>query len=247
MTEFSYNGWPVVDQSAIVPLIVAGVSFPGGVLGGDVRTVMYDFALWYHNTIEPLISGDCWGYEVRADTNDPNLISCHASGTAIDLNAPNHPNGGSQYAGFTVGQVNAINQKIADVGCLYWGANFTGTHDPMHVEIQGDAAAVHEAALRVGPLTPKPTPPTEDEEMTLDVVRDDRNWDYAFNAATGVFIFITSEDHYFFLYAAGIITVPHGEARHVEDNLLGFIRSECARAAGVGGDKKRIDDIPPKA
>lgn len=149
MTEFSYNGWPVVDQSAIVPMVVAGVEFPGGVLAGDVAIVLTAFAQWWHETIEPLKAGDCWGYEVRADTNDPNLISCHASGTAIDLNAPDHPNGGSQYAGLGLGQVNAINAKVAEIGCLYWGANFTGVHDPMHIEIQGSAGAVKDAAMRL--------------------------------------------------------------------------------------------------
>ena len=40
-----------------------------------------------------LIGYGCWGYEFRANVNNPSQLSCHASGTAIDYNANRHPNG----------------------------------------------------------------------------------------------------------------------------------------------------------
>lgn len=110
-----------------------------------------------------------------------------------------------------------------------------------------DQEYAREVALIQGFInnTTKPLPEVDDMAQ-LDVVRDDRNWDYAFNAATGVFFMIRDDDHYFFLKESGIINVEHGAARHVEDNMLGFIRSECARVAGTWPDKPRIGEIPPK-
>lgn len=56
--------------------------------------------------------------------------------------------------------------------------------------------------------------------------------DYAY--APGVFIFITSPDHYWFLLSSGWIDKAHGEAPVVARNLLEFIQREAQRAAAPG-------------
>ena len=59
MTAYSYNGWPAsVDAASIgvVPFVVAGVPFPGGVKGGDVFTVLHHVAREFHHRVEQLES-----------------------------------------------------------------------------------------------------------------------------------------------------------------------------------------------
>lgn len=95
------------------------------------------------------------------------------------------------------------------------------------------------------PIDP-PKPPadqTKDDEMALDVVRCG-GVDYAFNASTGVFFKVRDPDHYFFLRAAQIILVDHGQARSIDQNLLGFIQQECARAADRAPGLDRVEGYP---
>lgn len=236
MTEYSYNGWPVSDGSDIVSFNVGGVSFPGGVLAGDVAIVFQHFGNWYASNIEAPVDGTCWGYEVRADVNDSGLISCHASGTALDFNAPDHPNGGVQYQGYNVHQVSLINAKIAELGVLYWGASFTGTHDPMHYEIQGDAAAVHQAALNLGSTIIIP-PDRGDSTMAQDVYFTVRDATTGHDYFIGVDVMIHCDDETFYalMLETGTITVPHGSAPLKDHGALEWFWGQCAARGHVGG------------
>src|SRR4051812_39134525 len=90
----SYNGWEASsnpDRIGIVPLIVNGVSFAPGCKSGPVHTVLAHVAHRLMTEVEKAGEG-CWGYAYSRNRNANNL-SCHASGTAIDFNAPRHPNG----------------------------------------------------------------------------------------------------------------------------------------------------------
>lgn len=145
MTEYSYNGWPATSTGAGVDrgFSVAGVTFPGGVLAGDVSTVFAYLVNQLHARVEPLVAGWCWGWEYREDVNDPDSMSCHASATAIDYNAPNHPNGGEAYGGWSSAQVSTIREILADLQqSVRWGADYSHTKDPMHFEINTDAATL---------------------------------------------------------------------------------------------------------
>lgn len=85
--------------------------------------------------------------------------------------------------------------------------------------------------LQTSPFLPGPI---------YNVVRRKANgYDYAYNDST--FFLIVSPDHYWFLLSAGFISVPHGSARLVEDNLLDFIRREASR--GLPGADPRVTDI----
>lgn len=168
----SYNGWPASPNHADLGGLddrdvpgAPGVKLAPGVRAGDVATVLFDFAAKFHAHVEPLRAGQCWGFAFRPDTNNPRLLSCHASGTAIDLNAPEHPNG--KRGTFTAQQVGVIRGLLAGyAGVIAWGGDFTGTDDEMHFEIHGTAAEVAAVAAQIHghgqpapaqPLNPHPT------------------------------------------------------------------------------------------
>ena len=147
MTLYSYNGWPAsIDSSAVgvEPFKVAGVDFPGGVRGGDVATVLRYVAEQYHRRVQPLASPGCWGWSYRQNRNANNL-SCHSSGTAIDINAPKHPNGIEASENFTARQIDEIHKILAEIpeldDVVHWGGDWHRINDlipdPMHFEIHG--------------------------------------------------------------------------------------------------------------
>lgn len=165
----SYNGWPASPNHADLGGLddrevpgAPGVHLAPGVRAGDVATVLFDFAGKFHAHVEQLRAGDCWGFAFRPDSNNPRLLSCHASGTAVDFNAPEHPNG--KRGTFTAQQVGVIRGLLAGyAGVIAWGGDFTGTDDEMHFEIQGTAAEVAAVAAKLAhthapaPVNPHPT------------------------------------------------------------------------------------------
>lgn len=147
----SYNGWSASPTLKLRPLVVDGVAFVPGIRDDDdVATVLGYVAEQFHARVEPLRNPGCWGFAYRANRNAANL-SNHASGTAIDCNAPEHPNGVSTAATFTPGQVAEIHKILDEVDhVVRWGGDYTGTPDSMHFEINANAAAVHAVAQRLG-------------------------------------------------------------------------------------------------
>jgi len=154
----SYNGWPASPDKNEIGVETfgdaAGFPFPGGVKACDVATVLGYVATQLHTRVEPCVSGWCWGYTYKANVNNPSQLSCHASGTAIDWNAPDHPNGSSHT--FTDDQVGTIYTILDEVaGAVSWLQGY----DEMHFEIcvgAGDLAAVA-ASLPGGGGVPPPT------------------------------------------------------------------------------------------
>lgn len=252
----SYNGWPATQSGAGIDtsFSAAGVKFPGGVLAGDVATI-FRWLADRLNTIEPVVPGWCWGWEYRPNVNNPSTLSCHSSGTAIDWNAPNHPNGAR--GTWSASQVAAIRGWLGELGgVVAWGADFSGTKDEMHFEIEATAAQVATVAARlardsgktppvvVQPPTPaQPGNDSEDEEMALSVIRCN-GIDYAYSKTTGVFFKIRDEDHYTWLTNLGFITTPHGQAPVKADSEIEFARVECARAAGLDSVLQRVEGYP---
>jgi len=146
----SENGYPASSNSGAIgvgPFIVAGVSFPGGVKRGAVTTVLGYVAWEFWRRVEPLRAGTCWGYAYRPISGS-NRLSNHASGTAIDCNAPQHPLGAR--GTFTRAQVAAIRRILAEVGhVVRWGGDYTGRADEMHFEINASPAAVQRIADQI--------------------------------------------------------------------------------------------------
>lgn len=160
MTATSYNGWPASEQATqlgVVRLAVGGVEFVGGVKGGDVHTVLEYVATQFHTRIEPLVNPGCWGWSYRQNRNADNL-SCHSSGTAIDCNAPQHPNGVPVERTFTQAEIAKVHAILASVPELdevvHWGGDWSRanglTPDSMHFEIHGhDTAQLARVAARI--------------------------------------------------------------------------------------------------
>ncbi|GAA2605491.1 M15 family metallopeptidase [Paractinoplanes durhamensis] len=148
----SQNGWVAgtvrklggLDTS---PVPGTTIRLPQGVRRGDVATVLLHVAGQFHRTVEPLHAGQCWGYAYRR-IRGSTVFSNHASGTAIDLNAPAHPMGAE--GTFTPKQVVAIRRILAFCnGTVRWGGDYHGRTDEMHFEIVGNASDVAPIAKKI--------------------------------------------------------------------------------------------------
>lgn len=144
----SQNGWPASEnkaQIAVETFRVGSVVFPGGVKAGSVAAVLGYVAGEFHHRVEPLVEGWCWGYNYRPVTGG-GALSNHASGTAIDVNAPNHPYGAASRT-FTAAQVKTIHKILQEVDqVVRWGGDYSGTRDEMHFEIDANLANVDRVA-----------------------------------------------------------------------------------------------------
>jgi peptidoglycan hydrolase-like protein with peptidoglycan-binding domain len=166
----SQNGWPANRDPKVIGVVlfgVAGVTFPQGVKDGDVKTVLGYVAHQFHNTVEPLHAGWCWGYDYRP-IDGYTTLSNHSSGTAIDINAPDHPMGKS--GTFNAEQVAAIGKILAFCGgVVRWGGNYSGRKDEMHFEIVGTPQAVARLAVKIGTPAPQPTHLVQKGDTGLEV------------------------------------------------------------------------------
>lgn len=153
MTERSQNGWPASKDKAalgVVPLIVNGVSFVGGVKGGDVAEVLGYFWTQFDKRVERLVNPGCWGYYYKPNANSPTELSNHSSATATDGNAPKHPNGVPTAKTFSPAQIAEVHEILAELGgVVRWGGDYRVTPDAMHAEINASAAAVAAVAARL--------------------------------------------------------------------------------------------------
>jgi hypothetical protein len=137
----SYNGYPASKD----PNEIGIKSYP--VAGTDrklkcvssVGPLLAAFAAEFHELIEPIDEGglDDWGYAFRMVRGTTDKLSCHSSGTAIDLNATKHPLG--KYDTFPAEKVPMIRALAKKYG-LKWGGDFKSRPDDMHFEVEVSAA-----------------------------------------------------------------------------------------------------------
>lgn len=115
---------------------------------GSAGFLLAHVAHWFDENIERIDTGtyDDWGWAVRPVRGQISGYSNHASGTAIDINATQHPRGRSAAATFSSGEIDKIHrQLLAYEGVIRWGGDYHGTPDGMHFEINeplGDAERV---------------------------------------------------------------------------------------------------------
>jgi hypothetical protein len=187
----SYNGWPAnSDPSAIG--VVQSQWFPGGAKAGDVTTVLGYVATQLDARVEPIVGGWCWGYTYKANVNNPSSLSCHASGTAIDYNAPDHPNGsGGTFTDAQVGTIYAILDEVQ--GAVDWLEGY----DEMHFEIAVNATdlAAVAASLGGGGTGPGPSPVPIPEGDTMQLIQADSGNGAIFAFGSGRFIHVPGPGH----------------------------------------------------
>jgi hypothetical protein len=137
----SYNGYPASKDPDEINI----KSYP--VKGTDrklrcaesVGPLLAAFAAEFHELIEPIDDGtfDDWGYAFRMVRGSTDRLSCHSSGTAIDLNATKHPLGkAGTFPAEKIPMLRALAKKYG----LKWGGDFKSRPDDMHFEVEVSAA-----------------------------------------------------------------------------------------------------------
>lgn len=139
----SQNGYIANDRSQIVTMNVEDANIKIPVRRGPVAQLLMYVAWRFHHEVEALVPGTCWGYAERTIRGSSTVLSNHASGTAIDLNAPQHPLGTDPTSNYTFDQISAIHQIVRDTrDVVRWGGDYTGRKDGMHFEIDANENAV---------------------------------------------------------------------------------------------------------
>lgn len=138
----SQNGWTAPAPS------LANLSWiTGKVRAGDVYVVFNYLCTRFNAEVERINKSWSWGYAFRPIAGTSTL-SNHASGTAVDLNAPAH--GLGLTGTFSAKQAAAIRQILADLeGIIRWGGNYRGRKDEMHFGVNTDAATLHAIAVKI--------------------------------------------------------------------------------------------------
>ena len=101
-TTFTVHDWHITDK-VVIPLRNDAVGWS-----------LAMFALWFNDVIEPLVTPGCWGWDPK-DTpiGSSGVISNHGSGSAEDLNAPKHVQGGAKPDGYTYDKIAKIHARLA--------------------------------------------------------------------------------------------------------------------------------------
>lgn len=142
----SQNGWEAVADRHD-PRLVPFPWVTGKVRDGDVATVLAHVAERFHAEVEPIDVASSWGWSYRPVRGEEDVLSNHASGTAIDLNAPAHPLG--EAGTFTDEQVARIRALLDDLApVVVWGGDFDRP-DEMHFEVVGTPEQVADVAARL--------------------------------------------------------------------------------------------------
>lgn len=166
----SQNGWVANQRSKVASQLVPGTNTKLTVRKDAPGLLLLEVASAFDRLVADIDENynrgalDDWGYAERPIRGGADL-SNHASGTAIDLNATEHPLGKS--GTFSAEQVAKIHQIVgATNDVVRWGGDYSGRKDEMHFEINdGMTMAQCEAALVVlrefnacgTPADPKPS------------------------------------------------------------------------------------------
>lgn len=157
--SYSQNGWKALDSTQSGPLprlrkwVIPGTGRHLVLRDGSAGFVLIHFALWWHEKVEPLDGGvwDEWGWAARP-IRGGTTTSNHASGTAMDLNATQHPLGVPVHRTFTVDRATRVRRWLATKkygGALRWGGDYTTRPDGMHVELVKNLPEVERIARRL--------------------------------------------------------------------------------------------------
>lgn len=147
----SYNGYAASkdpDEIKIKSYAVAGTDRKLK-CAASVGPLIAAFAAEFHTLIEPIDEGtyDDWGYAFRMVRGTTDKLSCHSSGTAIDLNATKHALG--KVGTFQAEKVPMIRALAKKYG-LKWGGDYVNRKDEMHFEIEISAVKAQALITKLG-------------------------------------------------------------------------------------------------
>lgn len=163
----SQNGWPAGSRTAANVASFKVPGYPNVVLpvNRDAAPALLAMARWWFDHVEKPVLPGCWGWADRNIRGSATEVSNHASGTAIDLNAPRHPLG---VRGTVPARLRAaIAAQAAKLG-LRWGGTYSGRVDEMHFEVIVTRSRMAQivAALQRRPA-PKPSRPATGARPTI--------------------------------------------------------------------------------
>jgi len=133
--QTSYNGWPASkdpNEIKITSYKVEGTNLKLRCAEG-CGPLLAGFTAEFNTLIEPVEGGvfDDWGYAYRNVRGSTDTLSCHSSGTAIDLNATKHPL--TKAGTFPVEKIPMLKALAKKYG-LTWGGDWK-RKDEMHFEV----------------------------------------------------------------------------------------------------------------
>lgn len=149
MSARSQNGWPALASGSGLlytwTIPARNGSIRVTLRNGSAGFLLAHFLLWWAERIEPLVGRivDDWGYAYRP-IRDGVALSNHASGTAADANATQHPLGTHTLTKIEKAKI-WVRLKLYR-GCLRHGAFYNGRVDEMHVEIDRDLTTCEKRA-----------------------------------------------------------------------------------------------------
>ncbi len=146
----SQNGWPASpnrETLGVVSISIEGCETKFAVCN-KVAPIFKAFLAEFNEKVEKIDKGqDDWGYAFRQVRGSTDMLSNHASGTAIDVNALKHPLGASNT--FKPEKEKIVRELCAKYG-LRWGGDYKNRKDEMHFEITESPKEVKARIKRLG-------------------------------------------------------------------------------------------------
>lgn len=132
---YSENGWRICNRDECVIISLPGLSLvdTAPVRSGEAAAALGAWAYWYDRNVPGEIISATWGWSADNDVANSN----HLSGTALDINAPQYPWGGSRMEDVYPDRVAAIRRGLEEFeGIIFWGADWD-RKDEMHFQLDG--------------------------------------------------------------------------------------------------------------
>lgn len=172
--EYTSKGWQVDPTPSLETWPWPGGSGSATTRAGDATTVLRYLAHVYNAEVEPIKEPvlDDWSYNKRRITGGTSW-SEHAAGTALDINATDHPYKTTAEQNFTAADLRAVERILGHLeGAVEWLRGW----DPMHFQLAPDSGGrLARIAAKVRPdlarlLNPQaagqgPPLPVEEEDM----------------------------------------------------------------------------------
>ncbi|GAA3631049.1 hypothetical protein GCM10022223_56270 [Kineosporia mesophila] len=149
MAEHSQNGWTVLSSNRLTWFSAAGGRFAAA--NSDVAFLAKYLIERFDKEVETIKGKvlDDWSWAPRNVRGSTSVISNHASATAWDLNATQHPLG--VRGTFTTSEIAKVHKILASITdgsghkIFRWGHDYIGRIDAMHFEINASVAQVKKA------------------------------------------------------------------------------------------------------